>query len=123
LDLLKIQYEERLKYMIHADESVLQVLIPPMILQLLVENAVKHGIALQADGGSIAVDIRERGNGIILSVKNTGSLQNKGSLEDSLGIGLANVKERLRLLYGERAKLCMQQQDDFVIVTIQIQNQ
>ncbi len=94
-----------------------------MILQLLVENAVKHGIALQASGGLIAVDIRDRGGRISLSVKNTGSLQNKSSLEDSLGIGLVNVKERLRLLYGDRAKLYMEQQKEFVVVTIDINKQ
>ncbi len=123
LDLLKIQYEERLQCNIHVDESILQVVIPPMILQLLVENAVKHGIALQANGGLIAVDIRDRDGRISLSVKNTGSLQNKSSLEDSLGIGLVNVKERLRLLYGDKAKLNMGQQKEFVVVTIDINKQ
>jgi len=122
LDLLKIQYEERLQYTIHADESILQVVIPPMILQLLVENAVKHGIALQASGGLIAVNIKDRDDIISLSVTNTGNLQNRSSLEESLGIGLANVKQRLRLLYGDRAELNMEQQREFVVVTIDIKS-
>ncbi|WP_158827383.1 sensor histidine kinase [Mucilaginibacter lacusdianchii] len=122
LELLKIQYEEKLHYVINANEEALKERIPPMVLQLLVENAVKHGIALQVGGGLIAIDIQRAGSGLTLKVKNTGTLQQKNNLEDSLGIGLNNVKERLRLLYAGKASLSIEEQAPFVLVTICINN-
>jgi len=119
-ELLKIQYEDRLNYTIHVDDASLKASIPPMILQLLVENAVKHGIALQLNGGWIDIDIRDKGNGLSLSVKNTGTLSEKNMLENSLGIGLNNVRERLRLLYGDNANLLIEEQVPCVAVTINI---
>ena len=121
LELVGIQYEDRMQYTVHADESILNEKIPPMILQLLVENAVKHGIALSPSGGLIEIDIRPEGNKLELKVKNTGSLQEKNQLEDSIGIGLNNVVNRLRLLYNDKARLQITEQAPFVIVTISIE--
>lgn len=118
LELVELQYEERLQYQISADQKVLSEKIPPMILQLLAENAVKHGIALLPGGGEIFVSVREMESGFRLSVKNTGSLQHKNELEESLGIGLKNILDRLKLLYGERANLEMKEEKPFVVVNI-----
>jgi len=121
LELIGIQYEDKLQYTIHAEEKILQESIPPMILQLLVENAVKHGIALSPTGGLIAIDIVQDGSQLVMTVKNTGTLQKKNELEDSIGIGLNNVVKRLKLLYNDKAQLKIEEQPPFVIVTISIE--
>ncbi len=121
LQLVGIQYEERMQYTVQADETILNEKIPPMILQLLVENAVKHGIALSPSGGIIYIDIRPVGKQLVLRVKNTGTLQEKNQLEDSIGIGLNNVVKRLKLLYNDRAQLKITEEAPFVTVTISIE--
>ena len=121
LQLVGIQYEEKMQVTINAEENILNESIPPMILQLLVENAVKHGIALSPSGGIIAIDIHQNGNNLVMSVKNTGTLQKKNQLEDSIGIGLNNVVKRLKLLYDDKAQLRIEEQPPFVIVTISIE--
>lgn len=119
-ELLKIQYEDKLNYKIHADETVLNEKIPPMVLQLLVENAIKHGIGLTAGGGEISVDINRINNQLVLIVKNTGTLVLKNKLEDSLGIGLKNITQRLKLLYNDNASMEIYEQAPYVIVNISI---
>lgn len=119
-ELLKIQYEDKLQYQINADQAVLQEKIPPMILQLLVENAVKHGIGLSPGGGEIHIDITHLDGYLVMSVKNTGTLSSKNKLENSLGIGLKNITQRLQLLYKGQARLEMTEQAPYVIVTISI---
>ena len=121
LQLVSIQYEEKMQFSINAEENILHDSIPPMILQLLVENAVKHGIALSQTGGIIAIDIRNIGKQLVMSVKNTGTLQKKNQLEDSIGIGLNNVEKRLKLLYNDKAQLRIEEQPPFVVVTISIE--
>ncbi|WP_316838267.1 sensor histidine kinase [Pedobacter nutrimenti] len=121
LELLKIQYEEKLQYFIDADTELLKELIPPMVLQLLVENAVKHGIGLSSTGGSIWITLKRSGTKLLLSVKNTGKIQQGSPLEESLGIGLNNIKERLKLLYGNKASLHMEEEANFVTVTISLE--
>jgi len=120
LELVKLQYEEKLQYYIDADELVLTETIPPMILQVLMENAVKHGIALLPNGGEIFIRAEKEIGGLCLMVKNTGSLRQKNKLEDSLGIGLNNIKARLKLLYNGRATLQMTEEKPFVAVHINL---
>lgn len=120
LELLKIQYEDKLRYVIDADENLLNELIPPMVFQLLVENAVKHGIGLSSTGGEIWISLKKSGAELLLSVKNTGNLQQNNKLEESLGIGLNNIRERLKLLYGDQAILLMKEEANFVNVTISL---
>ncbi|TDO23361.1 sensor histidine kinase [Pedobacter duraquae] len=122
LDLVKMQYEEKLQYSIDAGPEVSMRKIPPMVLQLLAENAVKHGIAQSADGGIVAVSVHADADMLQIVVKNTGSLQIARQLEHGLGIGLNNISERLRLLYGNQAKLTIHEEHPFVIVEILILN-
>nr|WP_068889235.1 histidine kinase [Pedobacter panaciterrae] len=121
LELLKIQYEDKLRYTIDVDESLLNELIPPMIFQLLVENAVKHGIGLSSQGGEINICLKRIEKQLILSVRNTGKLQQRDNLEESLGIGLNNIKERLKLLYADKANLIIEEDANFVTVTISLE--
>ena len=119
-EILKLQYEDKLHYTIVSDNEALKKNIPPMILQLLVENAIKHGIALTIEGGIITVEVSSKKGELLLRVKNSGTLQVKNTLEESLGIGLNNVSERLSLIYPGKAKLMITEEPPFVIVNILI---
>ncbi|WP_073231020.1 sensor histidine kinase [Pedobacter caeni] len=120
LELVKIQYEERLTFSISADETLLQQKIPPMVLQLLVENAVKHGISSSVEGGRIDVQVGMLNQEILLTVRNTGSLKRKEELEDNLGLGIKNIIERLGLIYGDRAGISITEESPEVVVVINI---
>lgn len=120
LELLSIQYEDKLQYKINVDEGLKEVELPPMMLQLLVENAVKHGISQFKEGGSILIDI-DRGNGFFnINVKNTGNLKMSSKLGDKLGVGLENIRKRLELIYNGNANLKMSEVNEFVLASIKI---
>ncbi|GGF00079.1 sensor histidine kinase [Hymenobacter cavernae] len=104
LELEAVQLEERLTYSLDVDEATLQALIPPMTLQLLVENAIKHGIAPRPQGGKIALTahLELANQALLITVRNTGRYEpNVGHK----GLGLHNAQERLSLLFGEQAQL------------------
>jgi two-component system LytT family sensor kinase len=105
-DLLRysIQLEERLTYSLDVDPAALPVLIPPMTLQLLVENAIKHGIAPRPEGGSIQLTAQPdtATSQLHIVVRNTGRYQPQPGHE---GVGLRNARERLALLFGKAATL------------------
>lgn len=121
LEIQQLQFEGRLRYVIDAQEHLLNEMIPPLILQLLVENAIKHGISLNEKGGEIFINIGAYNNTLILEVRNTGSLAFGSRIEERLGIGLKNIVERLSLTYGGHAKLDISEKVPFVIVAIKIQ--
>jgi two-component system LytT family sensor kinase len=117
LKLEKIRFEERLDYSIIIDVRN-ETLIPPFIIQTLVENAIKHGIAKSKEGGSINVHIFQQMNKLFISVKNTGHFGPK----NTNGIGLENTKRRLKLQYGENAQLHIQELNNEVEAKITILN-
>jgi len=105
VELAKIQYEERLDFVSEIDQSLLQQKVPTLLIQLLVENAVRHGIDRSTKGGVLNVQVLSENNNMIIIVTNPGELQtdNRKKLEsdrNSTGIGLENIKGRLKLLYG-----------------------
>jgi len=115
--LSKIQLEDRLQYEQQIDESLLQIKIPPMILQMLVENAIKHGIATQKNGGKITLIVATNNEDILLQVNNTGTLK---SDSDSTKIGVDNISKRLELLYGEKATFTLDEVENEVHAIIKI---
>ncbi len=110
LDLERIRFEERLKYNLEIDPQSKNIEIPPMMIQTLVENGIKHGISKRTLGGEI--DIKSRlqiANGISqlkIEIENSGHLSEK-DLKNSNGFGINNTKHRLNLLYGEEAKFSL----------------
>ncbi|MFK7049489.1 Sensor histidine kinase YpdA [Flavobacterium columnare] len=98
--LSKIQLEDRLEYRTEIDRNTLKLFIPPMIVQMLVENAVKHGVSNIKEGGVVKLISKINKNELYLIVENTGFLKKKST---STQIGLKNIKERLFLLYANRA--------------------
>jgi two-component system LytT family sensor kinase len=100
LALEHIRFEDRLQVEYDIDEDTLDQPIPPMMLQTLVENAIKHGISRQVDGGKVRIvsDFKEDFHELV--ILNTGILNGN---RDSDGFGLASTKNRLQLLFGQRA--------------------
>jgi sensor histidine kinase YesM len=101
LEILKIRMGERLKLDVQVPESLKPVPLPPMMLQTLAENAIKHGLERLPGGGSVWLLARERDGKVAVTVADDGA----GFNEDSAGsgIGLRNVRERLKLAYGDAA--------------------
>ena len=102
LQLEALQLEERLRYTLAVPAETLPLHLPPMTLQLLVENAIKHGLAPRPAGGSlsVAVQLDAAGTSLRVAVRNTGTYQPRPGHP---GVGLRNVQERLGLLFGAAA--------------------
>lgn len=109
LALEQVRHEERLRLRLDVAPETLALQIPPMLLQTLVENAVKYGIATRPEGGEVAIVARCDGHALRLQVFNPGSLDTPtealASRPTSTGLGLRNAADRLKLLFGERATL------------------
>ncbi len=106
LALENMRFEDRLKIEYEVDDETLDRPVPPMMLQTLVENAIKHGISKQISGGVVKVVSAIHDNYHELSVLNTGQLNGSRSLD---GFGLSSTTDRLSLLYGNRAKFEIRQ--------------
>lgn len=102
-----IRFEDRLKIEYQIDEDTLDQPVPPMMLQTLVENAIKHGIGKQIGGGVVRVISDFKENFHELVVLNTGYLN--GHVQDGDGFGLFSTKNRLQLLFGEKANFEIKQ--------------
>ena len=120
LELMSIQYEDRLEWRMDIDPATTDCLIPPMVLQLLVENAVKHGIAPLAKGGELLVQTQLEAGQLILKVRNTGSLRMQPKVEGRLGTGLQNIRERLRIFYGKQAAFKLEESGDYVLAHVSL---
>jgi two-component sensor histidine kinase len=105
LSLEQVRHEERLRLRLDVSEEALTWLIPPMLLQTLVENAVKYGISTRPQGGEIGIAARVKDDSLVLQVTNPGHLEAAPQKSGSTGLGLINAAERLRLLLGERSSL------------------
>jgi sensor histidine kinase YesM len=117
LELEKLRFEERLQIEITMDQLQSRVLIPPLSIQALVENGIKHGIDKRKEGGHIHVEIASCDNTLVINVENSGRLN--GNL--SKGVGLANLKERLQLQFPDRSEFRLEQlTPDTVSATIKI---
>jgi len=113
LALENMRFEDRLKVEYDIDEETLDQQVPPMMLQTLVENAIKHGISKQMRGGVVKIISDFKGPYHELAVQNTGYLN--GGLSKSTGFGLSSTKDRLQLLYGEKAKFEIKQVDPHLV--------
>ena len=104
LEILKVRMEERLTTDVRVSEGLLSAEFPPMMLQGLVENAIKHGLEPKADGGTLTVSAEIVHGKLAVTVADTGLGFGKAATAGT-GIGLNNIRERLQLLYGSKASL------------------
>lgn len=106
LALEKIRYEDRLEWYFQIEPICLKAQIPPMILQTLIENAIKHGISKSVKGGMITIKAEQQKNQmLVIEVENPGHLTGKNT--GQLGVGLINSQNRLRILFGTTAQLSL----------------
>lgn len=110
LSLEKIRYEDRLTWEITTDKNCLKAQIPPMLLQTLIENAIKHGISKKITGGTIAIDAQNNHGFLTIKVINPGHFKSPIVTKDP-GVGLINSKNRLQILFGETAQISLKPLD------------
>ncbi len=115
----KIRFEERLTCTMEIpDAAAMQVQVPPMMLQTLVENAVKHGISKSKLGGNIYFEALIKGGFLHIEIINTGRFEPS---EAHQGVGLENTKKRLEILYDNKASFSIYNgQENTVITKIEI---
>jgi hypothetical protein len=118
LALEAVRFEERLRVRMEIDPAAANVPVPTMLLQTLVENAVKHGIAAEPDGGDLIVRASREDGTLLVEVENTGRLA--APKPGGQPLGLANARERLRLLYGDRASLQLKNGAGMVTASVRI---
>jgi signal transduction histidine kinase len=118
LALESARYEDRLRVRFAIDPATRSIAVPPMMLQMLVENGIKHGIATLPGGGELLVRSALEDGTLVLQVENTGQLAEEETQRPRLGLN--NIRERLRILYAGRACLELANRDGRVAATVRI---
>ncbi|PZP32496.1 MAG: sensor histidine kinase [Roseateles depolymerans] len=120
LEILKVRMEERLQTEIDVPEGLQSAEFPPMMIQGLVENAIKHGLEPKAEGGQLKVKAEIQHGKLAVTVADTGLGFGRAATSGT-GVGLANIRERLQLLYGAKAAVTVtENQPSGTIVTITV---
>ena len=117
LELEHIRFEERLCYKLNIDPETLSLSVPPMMIQTLVENGIKHGISKIPEGGEISITTSKTDADFKVEIVNSGQLLDDNKPDS--GFGLENTRHRLELLFGKKASFSLKNLDDnHVISTI-----
>lgn len=116
IEIVSLQLENRLDFQLSMSLKSSNILLPPMIIQLLIENAIKHGIDNIKDTSQLTLNISQVKQKLVIKVTNpiAANITDK----ESTGIGLANIRQRLVLLYGDQANLVTEQEHEFFHVTL-----
>jgi LytS/YehU family sensor histidine kinase len=117
LDLESTRFEERLRtdFDIHPDSF--QYLVPPLMLQTLVENGIKHGISNLKEGGTIKLKTFVEDELMHIQIRNTGQYVN-GQAQMKSGFGIKNTIQRLKLIYGNNADFKIFNENSHTVLTI-----
>jgi len=110
----KIRFDDRLTIKLEIDEAVLNAKVPPMMLQTLVENAVKHGISKSRDGGLVQLKASQNDTQLLVQIINTGRFEPN---EHELGFGVENTRQRLAILFEDRASFSIENLNDKEVIT------
>jgi LytS/YehU family sensor histidine kinase len=116
LDLESIRFEERLKVEIDISQKAESYQIPPLMIQTLVENGIKHGVSTLTQGGIIGLKAWEEGDHLKIQIRNSGQYIN-GTDIINLGYGIENTQQRLNLIYGKSASFSIGNEDDNTVLT------
>ena len=120
LDVQKVRFADRLQLSVDVPQELLVAQVPNLILQPMVENAVKHGIAKRAQGGTIRIRASRLNAILTLSIFNDGPSLTADWETTGSGIGISNVRSRLRSLYGDSFDLRLHNQDNGVEVSVSV---
>jgi len=115
LALESIRYEERLVTKFDIDRNSGKYMIPPLMLQTLVENGIKHGISNLKNGGEISITTQVKRKQLHLQIRNTGQLSKQ--INQKEGFGLANTHKRLELIFGESTKFEIKNENKNTVLT------
>lgn len=115
LELEHIRFEERLHFLFDIDPNTLSLNVPPMMIQTLVENGIKHGISKYPEGGSISIISKKTENTFVIEIINTGQLQI--SIKSDSGFGVENTMNRLELLFGNKASFSLKNLDNKNVIS------
>jgi hypothetical protein len=120
LEILKVRMEERLQVRLEVPDGLLSAEFPPMMIQSLVENAIKHGLEPKPEGGEILIKAEIVHGKLNIVVADTGLGFGKAATAGT-GVGLANIRERLQLLYGREASVAVtENKPSGTVVTIAV---
>ncbi len=120
LEILKVRMEERLTSRIEVPDGLLSAEFPPMMIQSLVENAIKHGLEPKPEGGEILIKAEIVHGKLNIVVADTGLGFGRAATAGT-GVGLANIRERLQLLYGREASVTVtENRPSGTVVTIAV---
>jgi sensor histidine kinase YesM len=111
LEIQQVRFQDRLHVSIDADPEALKGMVPNLVLQPLVENAIRHAVEPRATGGRVAVRAVRDGDALRLSVRDDGPGLGPSS-SPGTGVGIANTRARLEHLYGERQTLAIENHPD-----------
>ncbi len=115
----QLRFQDRITFEIDIPNNLKKYKVLPFCLQILAENAIKHGIGKQKKGGIIKVLAEKKHNNLILQVMNTGSFKHESDfVEESTGIGLDNLIKRLKINFGEKGKFNICEENQWVTATI-----
>lgn len=116
LELEHIRFEERLNFSFDIDPQTLSLSIPPMMIQTLVENGIKHGISKYTEGGIIKLKTQKINDSYIIEIINTGQLFFDTNNESS-GFGIENTTNRLEFLFGNKATFTLNNLDNNHVIS------
>ncbi|WP_444900410.1 sensor histidine kinase [Microbulbifer sp. VAAC004] len=121
IELLKIQYEDRLSFILEVNEDLMGEQIPTLLIQLLAENAIRHGIEKCKQGGELVIKITKEEKHMVITVINPGTLIKESTKESSnTGLGLINIQKRLTIQYGDKTHFGIEQQGSHVVAQCHI---
>jgi len=112
LEIMQIRFQDKLEIDIQIGDAARDALVPSLILQPLVENAVKHGVDKIAGPGKIAIRARREVDQLVLTVSDNGPGPSRIAKLDDAGVGLANTRQRLEQLYGSAQSLTLAEAPD-----------
>lgn len=116
LALESIRFEERLQTEFKVDPESNQFLVPPLMIQTLVENGIKHGISHLKEGGKISLSTEVKDASLIIRIRNDGQMIN-GMPKRPKGFGIDNTKQRLQLIFGDKATFKIYNDSDKTVMT------
>jgi len=117
-----IRLEERLRTELEVPEEAMEQRVPPLLLQSLVENGIKHGISKLPEGGCLSLKVEQEDELCRIIISNPGSLngEERSGVHESTGIGIANARKRLELLFGKEAAFWTEADGGTVRTTIEL---
>ena len=117
LDIVKIRFEDHVKVKFDIDPASLACKIPPLSIQTIAENAIKHGLSKLMDGGELIIKTEVNGNILMINISNTGRMNPNNS---NHGIGIENTRKRLAIIFGEEAHFDLFEKEGMVHACIAV---